>query len=95
MNGCVIVLLVPYCYRLVFKGQRFPKTLPLVKNIFDQMLKIRFYKEREAGFGNGMIQVDGFPICDEVLAEFVATFKDACYSMGLLDDDKEYIDGIT
>lgn len=23
------------------------------------------------------------------------TFKDACYAMGLLDDDKEYIDGIT
>ncbi|KAF7841731.1 uncharacterized protein G2W53_004029 [Senna tora] len=23
------------------------------------------------------------------------TFKDACYAMGLLDDDKEYVDGIT
>jgi hypothetical protein len=23
------------------------------------------------------------------------TFKDACYSMGLLDNDKKYIDGIT
>ena len=51
VNGCVIVLLVAYYYRLVFKGQRFPKTLPLVKNISDQMLKIRFYEEREAGFG--------------------------------------------
>ena len=39
------------------------------------MLKIRFNEEREeAGFGNGMIQVDGFPIC-EVLTECVAEEK--------------------
>ena len=38
------------------------------------MLKIRFNEEREAGFGNGMIQVDGFPIC-EVQSEFVAEEK--------------------
>ena len=74
VNGCVFVLLVAYYYRLVFKGQRFLKTLPLVKNISNQMLKIRFYEEREAGFGNGMIQVDGFLIC-EVLTEFVAKEK--------------------
>ena len=74
VNGCDLVLLVAYCYRLLFKGQRFSKTLPLVKNISDQMLKITFNEEREAGFGNGMIQVDGFPIC-EVLTEFVAEEK--------------------
>ena len=50
VNGCVLVLLVAYCYRLVFKGQKFPKTLPLVKNISDQMLKTRFNEERWAGF---------------------------------------------
>ena len=64
MNGCVLVLLVAYCYRLVFKGQRFPKTLPLTKNISDQMLKIRFNEERKTGFGKGTIQLDGLPICD-------------------------------
>ena len=38
------------------------KTLSLVRNISDQLLKIRFTKEREAGFGNGMIQFEGLPI---------------------------------
>ena len=64
VNGCPIVLLVTYCYRLVFKRQRLPKTLPLVRNISDQLLKVRFNEEREARFGNGIIQIKGFPICN-------------------------------
>ena len=62
MNGSALVILVAYCYRLAFKEQRFPKTLPLVKNSSDQMLKIRFNEKIEAGFRNGMIQLDRFPI---------------------------------
>ncbi len=74
MNGCAIILLVAYCYRVVFKGQKYPKSLPLIQNITDQMLKVRFYEEREGGFGNGRIMVDGFPICEVImlmLLEFV------------------------
>ncbi len=51
-------------------------SLPLIKNISDQMLKVRFHEEREAGFGNGRVLVDGFPIsevndvCEERDCEF-------------------------
>ena len=51
-----------------------PKTLPLVKNISDPMLKIRFNEEMEVCFGNGMNQLDGFPICD-VQMKFVSEEK--------------------
>ncbi|CAA0819394.1 Unknown protein, partial [Striga hermonthica] len=38
------------------------------------------------------------PLCHEDIRTIgnivYPTFKDACYSLGLLDDDKEYIDGI-
>ena len=74
MNGCAIVLLVAYYYRLVFKGQRFLKILPLIKNISDQMLKIWFNEERKTGFGNGMIHLYRFLICN-VRMEFVSEAK--------------------
>jgi hypothetical protein len=64
VNGCAIILLVAYCHRLVFKGQRYPRSLPLIQNLTDQMLKVRFCQEREGGFGNGLLLDDGFPICE-------------------------------
>ena len=38
------------------------------------MFKIRFNEEKAAGLGNGMIQLDGFPICD-VQTKFEAEEK--------------------
>jgi hypothetical protein len=64
VNGCSIILLVAYCHRVVFKGQRYPRSLPLIGTLNDQMLKVRFFQEREGGFGNGLLLVDGFPICE-------------------------------
>ena len=43
-------------------------------------------------FVKGPTSYEDIRIVDGVLHP---TFKDACYSIGLLDDDKEYIDGTT
>ena len=62
VNGCVLVLLVCYCYRFPFQGRPYPRSLPLVQHLSEKLLKTRFEAERAAGFGKAIITLTGLPI---------------------------------
>ena len=52
LNGCVLVLLVCYCYRFSFQGRLYPRSLPLVHQLNEKVLKSRFEVERVVGYDN-------------------------------------------
>ena len=37
VNGCVLILLAVFCYRYPFQGSYYPKSLPLVKHVPDEV----------------------------------------------------------
>ncbi|GAU47161.1 hypothetical protein TSUD_287440 [Trifolium subterraneum] len=51
----------------------------------------KFYLRTLLNYVKGAMSYDDIKTIENVSYK---TFKDACYAMGLLDDDKEYIDGI-
>ena len=52
----------------------------------------RYYLRTLPNFAKGPTSFEDIRTVNGVIHP---TFSDACYSMGLLDDDKDYIDGIT
>ncbi|CAO2837969.1 unnamed protein product [Amaranthus hypochondriacus] len=62
VNGCVLILLFCYCYRFPYQGKPYSRSLPLVKNISEKLMKSRFEVEKAKGFGRGVLVLDGLPI---------------------------------
>ena len=61
VNGCVLVLLVCYCYRFPFRG-RDPRSLPLVQHLNEKLLKSRFEVERVVEYSKAIMVLEGLPI---------------------------------
>ena len=62
VNGCVLVLVVCYCYRFPLQGRPYPRTLPLVQHLSEKFLKTRFEAGRASGFVKAIIALEGLPI---------------------------------
>lgn len=61
VNGCVAILFVCYCYLFPHQGKPLPQSLPLIRHILDDEIKLRFDQERVTGFGKGIFRA-GFPL---------------------------------
>ena len=62
VNGCVLILLVCYCYIFSFQERPYSRSLLLVQYLSAKLLKTRFEAERAAGFEKGIIALEGLPI---------------------------------
>ena len=87
-------------FPICFVWQKKEKVWTLRKRVFSIVrlyhvapgCRERYYLRTLLNFVKGPISFEDIKTVNGVIHP---TFKDACYSMGLLDDDKEYIDGIT
>ena len=81
VNGCVLLLLVCYCYRCSFQGTPYPKYLPLIQHMNEKHLKSRFEVEKVNGYGKSIMVIDGLPITHQYTDRCKMGFQ-ACEAAG-------------
>ncbi|KMT04126.1 hypothetical protein BVRB_8g185760 [Beta vulgaris subsp. vulgaris] len=66
LGGCLLFLQVFYLHHLQFQGHAAPTNLPLIKHWVDEVVSVRFKEESIAGFGNGHVVLNSYPVCARV-----------------------------